>query len=96
MPCEASELMRPGEDLLSICLAMHMHHTGASDPLRDETFDRYRRILNLAIHHWHDPVHSPQFDECVRNLILATLEECGNNFTPDTKRFPVKNKHLGE
>ena len=88
MPCEASELMRPGEDLLSICLAMHMHHTGASDPLRDETFDRYRRILNLAIHHWHDPVHSPQFDECVRNLILATLGEHGNSFTPGTSDSP--------
>lgn len=92
MPREASEHMNPGEDLLSICLTMHMHHTGASDPLPDETLIRYRTILRLAIQHWHLPVHYPEFDECVRNLVLATIREDRPSLPPRGQRVLVTRK----
>lgn len=92
MPREASEHMLPGEDLLSICLAMHMHHTGASDPLPSETLVRYHKILRLAIQHWHVPIHSPWFDGCVRNLILATMGEAEKSLPPRGERVLVTRK----
>ena len=49
MPKQSRELMSPTEDLLQICLDLHMSYTGSSDPLSINTETRYLDILNLAI-----------------------------------------------
>lgn len=85
MPQEARKLMKPGEDLLSICLTMHMTHTGSSDPLEFMEYVRLKNILVTSIQYWELPYkHSKRFDEAVFALIEATLVESAI-YLQDTK-----------
>lgn len=62
--------------LLDICLAVHMHTTGASDPLPPELLAEQVSILRDAIQHWEDGhLASLEFDTAVRRLVDATLVE---------------------
>lgn len=76
MPKQASELMKEGEDLLSICQKVHMMNTGASDALPDEDLGRYLDVLMLARDHWTPPhPKTTRFDNAVLSLVCATLAE---------------------
>lgn len=78
MPRESQELMIGNENLLQICLDLHMAHTGSSDPLLDYVKERYLKILHLANLHWRPSVRHKEFDNAVRTLILATMRECAS------------------
>lgn len=75
MPARTRE--RQGErTLLDICLAVHMHHTGASDPLSAEMLAEFVSILRDACQHWErGREESLNFDTSVRWLIESTLLE---------------------
>ncbi len=76
MPREARELMEPGESLLDVCLEVHAGKTGASDPLSGDRILRNYKILRLAIQHWDEgPSFSKKFDDAVKSVISATIEE---------------------
>ena len=78
MPKESRMLMAPGESLLGICLEVHASITGSSDPLSIERIFRNANILDLAIKHWEEsPSFSKKFDDAVKSVIKATLEEYG-------------------
>lgn len=75
MPKESRELMLSTENLLQICLDLHMSNNGSSDPLSKETEERYLKILYLANLNWVYYKHNQDFDNAVRVLIYATLRE---------------------
>lgn len=73
------------DSLLVICESLHMDHTGASDPLLPTDKEKYIKILKLALDSWQESALSELYDNCVRLLIMATLEEinelrCQQNF----------------
>jgi hypothetical protein len=76
MPQAARKLMKPGENLLSICLTMHMAHTGSSDPIEYMEYIRLKHILVTSIQHWEAPHRkTKRFDYAVFGLIEITLTE---------------------
>lgn len=79
MPLESRILMEPGEDLLTICLDVHMSNMGSSDPLAPEVMQRYLTILRTALAFWTESKRTELFDTAVRRLIVATLEEDENS-----------------
>jgi hypothetical protein len=74
MPRESQELMLNDENLLQICLDLHMSSTGSSDPLDDDTYNRYVLCLEQAVVHWKSEAWwSELFDNAVLNLVKNTL-----------------------
>lgn len=68
---------RQGErTLLDICLCVHAHNSGASDPMPQSQLEEYVSILRDADLHWEEgPPATHQFDTAVRNLVDHTLAE---------------------
>lgn len=76
MSIASRQMMEPDENLLTICLALHMSLNGSSDPLDRATHDRYVSTLKSAFHTWEaGRPASKDFDDAVLDLILATLAE---------------------
>ena len=68
--------MRDNETLLDVCLETHMSHTGSSDPLREEDWQRNILVLQTAVNNWRDElVRTKRFDDAVLELCRATLAE---------------------
>ena len=64
-------------NLLSACLGLRMAHTGAREPYLPEHAASRIAALKLRLQEW-EPSYDPKraaFDEAVRQLILATLNE---------------------
>lgn len=63
------------KSLLELCLNIHMHHTGASHPLPE--YDKDVRVLVSRLENWQPNLHarSTVFDNAVKELIKATLNE---------------------
>lgn len=76
MARKAQELMQANENLLQVCLDVHMAATGSSDPLLPDIWERYGTILFAARHNWEPP--SPfawQFDDAVLALVKAAIND---------------------
>lgn len=76
MSQKTRELMKDNENLLQICLDLRMSSCGSSDPLDNETHNRYLDILWTAIKYWEPSIDRyKQFDDAVYSLCEATLKE---------------------
>lgn len=65
------------KSILEMCLALHMHITGASDPLPSEVYNEYFHYLVNKFENWQDGLlASKLFDDSVKQLVSATLYEC--------------------
>ena len=75
MPRQASELMIENEGLLQICEYLHMTVTGSREDWGQgpERLKRYIKILETAIQHWNH--NDSIYDNAVKHLIEATLQE---------------------
>lgn len=60
--------------VLDMALALHMSHTGASDPLPDSTEALYLKCLNWLRDNWNTTGES-MFDRAVLTLINRTIAE---------------------
>lgn len=69
-------------NLLNICLDLHMQNSGSYDGMNKVVFKCLVSILEDALNEWKETTHLKykQFDDAVKNLIIATLEECKVNF----------------
>lgn len=64
-------------NLLEIALDLHMSCTGSFDrPIQASINDHY--ALTWALNNWQDSVHSPRFDEAVRQLLIEAVYEFEN------------------
>lgn len=63
------------KSLLELCLDIHMHHTGASDPLPE--YEKDVRVLVYRLESWQTNPHKQfaNFDNAVKELVKATLNE---------------------
>ena len=87
------QLMEPDENLLTICLALHMSVHGSSDPLPQDVHERYVLTLKDAFYTWEAGREaSKDFDDAVLDLIMATLSEVREKEKDDRERspFPVE------
>jgi hypothetical protein len=76
MPTQAQELMRDNENLLQICLDVHMAARGSSDPLAPDIWERYGMVLFAARDNWQpSQVFAAQFDDAVLALVRAAIDE---------------------
>ena len=76
MPRQSQELMEPDENLLQICLDIHMAARGSSDPLASEIWERYGKVLFAARDNWKpSPAFSQQFDDVVLALVRAAIDD---------------------
>ena len=64
-------------EILPICLGLHMAHTGSSDPLPEEDKASHVAWLRQRLAEWQPTAHAQwgRFDEAVKALIMATLDE---------------------
>jgi hypothetical protein len=61
--------------ILAICEKLHMSQSGAGDRLtKEETLD-LKTWLNERLIDWHDTPQSALYDNVVRTLIIATIQE---------------------
>lgn len=68
------------KSILEMCLDLHMHNTGASDPLPPATYGEYFHYLCNKVQAWlpsHDG--TKQFDDAVLNLVKVTIAECSEH-----------------
>lgn len=64
-------------NLLDICLDLHMANTGSFQDVPTNKYKFLVSILKQSIEEWVDGnAKYKSFDEAVRNLIKATIEEC--------------------
>lgn len=76
-PTSENSIMEKWESVLEICLYLHMHHNGASDPLDAETYAEYLQHITNRLSNWREgQAISKQFDDAVKSLIQATIAEC--------------------
>lgn len=62
--------------LLPMVLELHMNITGNSDATPKTELIRYRDVITLALNTWDSsPVFSCRFDNAVKELCIAVLEE---------------------
>lgn len=73
----ASYLPPPPEpQLLDVCLALHGHNTGASDPLPAATLQSYVFFLARRLHNWKpSTAESKPFDDAVKAVAEAAWRE---------------------
>lgn len=63
-------------NLVDICLDVHMHTQGSSDDLSPQEYEHDKETLGIALNTWRDEhPRSKSFDDAVKNLIQATLNE---------------------
>lgn len=63
-------------DLPHICLLVHMYHTGCGPDLGEERYLYHLETLKVALRYWtEDRPDDKLFDDAVKNLIIATIEE---------------------
>lgn len=62
--------------LLDICLELHAHHTGSSEPMLTQRYVNLWAMLVFSLNTWNEETNWPVFDGAVRSLIMATLYEC--------------------
>ena len=64
-------------EILPVCLGLHMAHTGSADPLPSEDKARHVAWLRQRLADWQPTPHAKweRFDETVKTLIMATLDE---------------------
>lgn len=58
-----------------MCLNLHMSNTGSSDPLNEDVYKFYLENLLQTLYEWRDYSHHTLFDNAVKELVKATLEE---------------------
>lgn len=62
--------------VLDIALAVHMHRTGATDPMSDDDYHTAIRCLQWLRDNWTTPMgKNKDFDNAVRCVVLAALHE---------------------
>lgn len=65
------------KSLLMICLELHQNATGSADYLNAEQYGQYYHYIANRIKNWKPPLMSSRrFDNAVRELAKATIEEC--------------------
>jgi hypothetical protein len=65
------------QDLLGLALELHMYCTGSGPDMDVRSVRHAHRFIRMRLTNWHD--QGPDtclFDEAVRILLLAVLEEC--------------------
>jgi len=68
-------------NLLDICLDLHMMNNGSYQDMTKEKYEFLVSILKQADEEWFEGNSKYKiFDDAVRNLIKATLEECDRFF----------------
>jgi hypothetical protein len=79
MPKEARERQdnfTEWHSLLDICLMVHQYSCGTSDEFLPEKYEYHKETLAIALNHWEESIPQCQkFDDAVKNLIYATLDE---------------------
>ena len=69
--------------VLEIALAVHMHNTGATDPMSDDDYRTALRCLVWVRDNWVPSMGtSAAFDNAVLRVVVAALQEA------DVKRLP--------
>lgn len=64
--------------IFDVCEGLHLSHTGAGDHLTNAQYREYVEFLKDRLYTWYvSPVQSMGYDEAVRQLMRATLEELG-------------------
>lgn len=52
-----------------------MSNTGSADPLNEDVYEFYLENLLQTLYEWKDYAHHALFDNAVKELVKATLEE---------------------
>lgn len=74
-------------NLLDLCLRLRMAANGSADPIAEDAMEEALRYLRLRVSEWRRSTRrSARFDECVRQLVLATIAEVEQRVTyaPET------------
>lgn len=66
---------QPSRSVLQICETLHMSRTGAADPLSESQVNWYLVFLKNKLDKWVVYPNHLRYDEAVRALIVATLNE---------------------
>jgi hypothetical protein len=66
---------QPSRGILTICETLHMSKTGAADPLSEAQVKWYIDFLKNKLEKWVVYPNHLRYDEAVRALIVATLNE---------------------
>jgi len=68
---------RYAASLAGICEALHMSCWGAADPMSDEEASACYHWLVWRLEHWHQSSPCRAYDDAVRALVVAAVDEVG-------------------